>query len=96
LEASPPAQAQAPVAQLQSHEPIIKLPKAPKSESPTFSKGKKPTKKNLKAFALALAEQFYEASEEEETAESSSHPRQFDPFQDAQDPYDAYDLDLDI
>jgi hypothetical protein len=43
-----------------------------------------------------LAEQFYEASEEEETAKSSSHPRQFDPFQDAQDPYDAYDLDLDI
>jgi hypothetical protein len=86
------------MAQVQSQSPehADKLPQAPKSESPTSSKGKKPTKKDLKAFALAFAEQFYEASEEEEdedsTAESSIHLSQIDPFQDAQDPYDGYDF----
>jgi hypothetical protein len=86
------------MAQVQSQSPehADKLPQAPKSESPTSSKGKKPTKNDLKAFALAFAEQFYEASEEEEdedsTAESSIHLSQIDPFQDAQDPYDGYDF----
>jgi hypothetical protein len=64
LEFNPTTQAQAPEAQ--SPELPIKLPQAPKSNSPTSSKGKKPTKKDLKAFALAFAKQFYEASEEED------------------------------
>jgi hypothetical protein len=101
-------QVRAPVAQLQPPEPS----QVPKSESPISSKGKRPAKKDFKAFALALAEQFYEVSEEEEeeegTAESSIHHYGeegtiesfirrygFDPFQDAQDPYDAYDLNID-
>jgi len=75
------------VAQLQSPELAIKLPQALKLELPTSSKGKKPTKKDLKAFALAFAEQFYEASEEEEdedsTAESSVHLSQINPYQDS-------------
>jgi len=92
LEFNPTTQAQAP-------ELPIKLPQAPKSNSPTSSKGKKPTKKDLKAFALAFAKQFYEASEEEDEdsiAESSIHKSQIDLFQDAQDPFDAYDLSLEF
>jgi hypothetical protein len=93
-EDAPATQAQTPV--VQSPKPHIKLPQAPKSESSTFSKGKKPTKKDFKAFALAFAKQFYEASEEEEedsTTESSTHHNQVDFYQ---DPLDAYDLGLDF
>jgi len=53
---------------------------------PTSSKGKKPTKKDLKAFALAFAEEFYEASDKEEedsTSESSVHLSQINPYQDS-------------
>jgi hypothetical protein len=92
-EVAPTAQAQVPVAQLQSLEPAIKLPKAPKSESPTSSTRKKPTNNDVKTFALAFAKQFYKASDEEEedsTAESSVHLSQIDPYQDAQDPYNGY------
>jgi hypothetical protein len=74
------------VAQLQSPELAIKLPQALKLELPTSSKGKKPTKKDLKAFALAFAEEFYEASDKEEedsTSESSVHLSQINPYQDS-------------
>jgi hypothetical protein len=84
------------LAQTQLLEPVAKLPQTPKSGSPTSSKGNKPTKKDLKAFALAFAEQFYEASQEEEdedsTTESSIRLSQIDPFQDAQDLYDGFDF----
>jgi ATP-dependent exoDNAse (exonuclease V) beta subunit len=81
----------------QPPEPIIE--QAPKSESPTSFKGKRPAKKDFKAFALALAEQFYEQNEEnsneESTVESSVPRSQFDLFQDVQDPFDGYDLSCD-
>jgi hypothetical protein len=94
------SEAQPLVAQTQSPEPIIEpLSQDPKSDSPTSSNRKRPAKKDFKAFALSLAEQFYEQDEEEADEEStakSSVPRsQFDLFQDAQDPFDAYDLSLD-
>jgi len=72
---------------------------SPKPESSSSSKGKKPS--NIKQVALKLMQQLIEAEdgdEEEElsTAESSvQHHYIFDPFQDAQDPYDITDLDLD-
>jgi hypothetical protein len=103
------AQAQAPEAQVQPTKS-----ESPKSTSPSSSKGKKPAKKDFKAFALALAEKFYECNEEEEeeeeeegsagssfphekedTAEALIHRYGFDLFQNAQDPYDAVDLDSD-
>jgi len=71
----------------------------PESSSSSSSKGKKPSK--IKQVALKLMQQLIEAEdgdEEEElsTAESSvQHHYSFDPFQDAQDPYDITDLDLD-
>jgi hypothetical protein len=74
-------------------------PASPKPESSSSSKGKKPSKIN--EVALKLMQQLIEAEdgdEEEElsTAESSvQHHYIFDPFQDAQDPYDITDLDLD-
>jgi len=81
----------------QPPEPIIE--QAPKFESPTSSKGKRHAKKDFKAFALALAEQFYEENEvnsdEESTVEFSVPRSQFDLFQDAQDPFDGYDLSCD-
>jgi hypothetical protein len=98
---------QAPEAQAQ---PIAKAPKSesPKSESPTSSRGKRPTKKEFEAFALALAEKFYEDSKqedegstesfvhryEEKDAESFIRCYGFDLFQDAQDPFGTYELDL--
>ncbi|XP_062171082.1 uncharacterized protein LOC133876857 [Alnus glutinosa] len=88
---------------LVSRSPPIQLPpepiteQAPKSESPISSKGKMPAEKDFKAFALA--EQFFEQNEEnsdeESTAESSVPRSQFDLFQDAQDPFDRYDLSCD-
>jgi hypothetical protein len=85
------------VAQSQPLEPITE--QTPKSDSPTSSKGKRPAKKDFKAFALALAEQFYEQNEEdsdkESTIGSSVLRSQFDLFQDAQDPFDGYNLSLD-
>jgi hypothetical protein len=99
------------IAEVQAPEVQVQPTKSesPKSTSPSSSKGKKPAKKDFKAFALALAEKFYEASEEEEEGSAgSSFPHEeentaealicrygFDLFQDAQDPYDAVDLDCD-
>jgi hypothetical protein len=82
--------------------PAQPFPKASKSVSSSSSKGKKPSKEEIKAFARALAEQYLEArveddvdKEEASTAESSTQHYNFDPFQDAQNPFDVYDLDLD-
>jgi len=74
-------------------------PASPKPESSSSSKGKKPSK--IKQVALKLMQQLIEAKdgdeeEESSTAESSvQHHYNFDLFQDAQDPYDITDLDLD-
>jgi hypothetical protein len=73
-------------------------PTSPKPDSSTSSKGKKSSK--IKQ-ALKLMQQLVEAEEGDEdeeasTAESSvQHHFNFDSFQDAQDPYDFTDLDLD-
>jgi hypothetical protein len=73
-------------------------PTSPKPDSSTSSKGKKPSK--IKQ-ALKLMQQLVDAEkgnedEEASTAESSvQHHFNFDAFQDAQDPYDFTDLDLD-
>jgi CRISPR/Cas system CSM-associated protein Csm4 (group 5 of RAMP superfamily) len=84
--------------QVQPPEPIEKSPQVPKPGSFTSSKGKKPSKKDLKQVAYNFMQQFIEASDDEEdeeegsTVESSIHLSQIDPFQDAQDPYDGYDF----
>jgi len=78
-------------------EPATDFPK-PES-STTSSKGKKPSK--IKQVAIKLMQQIIEVEdgdedEEASTAESSvQHHHNFDLFQDAQDPYDFTDLDLD-
>jgi hypothetical protein len=54
----------------QPPEPITE--QAPKSESPTSFKGKRHAKKDFKAFAFALAEQFYEQNEENSDEESTA------------------------
>jgi hypothetical protein len=71
----------------------------PKPASSTSSKGKKPSK--IKQIAFNLMKQLIEAEdgdedEESSTAESSiQHHYNCDLFQDAQDPYDITNLDLD-
>jgi hypothetical protein len=70
-----------------------------KPESSTYSKGKKPSK--IKQIALKFMQQLIEAEDGDEDEEASTaesyvqHHHNFDLFQDAQDPYDFTDLDLD-
>jgi hypothetical protein len=68
---------------------------APKPDSSTSSKGKKPSK--IKQIALNLMQQLIEAEdgndEDEEASTAESSIQHY--FQDAQDPYDITDLDLD-
>jgi hypothetical protein len=74
-------------------------PTSPKPESSTSSKGKKSYK--IKQ-ALKLMQQLIEVEDGDEDEEASTaesfvqHHYNFDPFQDAQDPYDFTDLDLDL
>jgi hypothetical protein len=65
-------------------EPVTEIPKPASS---TSSKGKKPSK--IKQIAFNLMKQLIEAEDGDEDEESSTL------FQDAQDPYDITNLDLD-